>query len=150
MVSSIVIRVSCENYSLEFAKVLCSCKKSLYYIYTHKEEKMPSPKNHLAGKKTTKPMPIRIRKEIEWTEIPVFIHGINPNRYPGTSRLEYEELLRRVNDKLQLLQKDGFSKEKDDQIFVTWGVPTEPPQPSKTTSTYPRPKEKLTRKQRKA
>jgi hypothetical protein len=73
----------------------------------------------------------RPEKEYEWTEIPVFIHGINPKRYPGTSRLEYDELLQRVNDKLKLHQKVGFSQEKDEQIFVTWGVPTDPPQPSK-------------------
>ena len=64
---------------------------------------------------------LQTEKEIEWIEIPVFIHGMNPSKYPGTGEQEYRKLLDRVNNALKLSNKGGFSK---DPIFITWGRPT--------------------------
>lgn len=60
----------------------------------------------------------KTEKEIDWIEIPVFIHGMNPSKYPGTGEQEYRKLLDRVNNALKLSNKGGFSKES---IFITWG-----------------------------
>lgn len=67
----------------------------------------------------------RVVEEAPWTEIPIFIHGISPNRDPATCKKEYHELLSRVNKKLKLYNKSGFSR---DAIFITWGVPVVPAQ----------------------
>jgi hypothetical protein len=32
---------------------------------------------------------LQTKKEIDWIEIPVFIHGMNPSKYPGTGEQEY-------------------------------------------------------------
>jgi hypothetical protein len=59
-------------------------------------------------------------KPAEWIEIPIFIHGMNPSKYPGTGIEEYRELLRRVAGAMGE-KENGFSKRA---IFITWGIPT--------------------------
>jgi len=61
------------------------------------------------------------REKKEWVEIPIFIHGISPDKDPGTGEEEYLQLLGLVNEKMKAHPGKGFSDEK---IFVTWGVPT--------------------------
>jgi hypothetical protein len=62
---------------------------------------------------------------IQWIEIPVFIHGVSPNRNPASGKQQYHQLFSRVNEKMKQYPEKKFSKEK---IFITWGVPTDPPQ----------------------
>ncbi len=62
------------------------------------------------------------REKKEWVELPIFIHGISPDKDPGTGEEEYMELLSRVTDAFRKYPGKNFSDEK---IFVTWGVPTQ-------------------------
>jgi hypothetical protein len=77
-----------------------------------------------------KPTERRTRAEkIEWIEVPVFIHGISPEKDPATGVKEYHQLLSGVKASLKEYPGKKFSDEK---IFITWGVPTNPPQTSGT------------------
>src|SRR5258708_431595 len=67
----------------------------------------------------------KAQKNTEWIEIPIFIHGITPNKVPATSKREYAALLERVNQGLKSHRKSEFSGEP---IYVVWGLPTIPPQ----------------------
>lgn len=62
-------------------------------------------------------------KSAEWLEVPVFIHGISPDKYPGGGQKEYLQLLKLVKEKLK---KYPEKKLLGQPIFVTWGVPTRP------------------------
>jgi hypothetical protein len=62
---------------------------------------------------------------LEWIEIPIFIHGITPNKFPATSKREYAQLLDGVSNALKAEHKTGFSSEP---IYIVWGVPTTPSQ----------------------
>jgi len=77
---------------------------------------MPNPSDRPVAKRTEK-------KEIKWSEVPVFIHGISPDKDPIPSKREYQQLLVRVKEKLK-----GYPGKKlsDEKIFVTWGVPNPP------------------------
>jgi hypothetical protein len=66
-----------------------------------------------------------VPRKMEWTEIPLFIHGISPDRDPATGMKQYYQLLRRVKENLK---EHPGKKLSDDEIFITWGVPTSPPQ----------------------
>ncbi len=78
--------------------------------------------SHKKPSKISRPVKrLQTKKEIEWIELPVFIHGMTPSKYPGTGDKEYRQLLGRVNNALKLSNKGGFPKES---IFITWGRPT--------------------------
>jgi len=64
------------------------------------------------------------KKEIQWSEVPVFIHGISPDKDPVPSKQEYQKLFGRVKDKLKAYPEK--QKLSDEKIFVTWGVPNPP------------------------
>ncbi|MFN8413305.1 MAG: hypothetical protein U0Z26_13030 [Anaerolineales bacterium] len=61
--------------------------------------------------------------EIQWIEVPVFIHGISPEKYPSSGVEEYKQLLDRINTNLEKYLNKKFTA---DPIFVTWGIPTKP------------------------
>jgi hypothetical protein len=63
------------------------------------------------------------RKTVEWLEVPVFIHGISPDKYPGGGEKEYLQLYKLVREKLAKYPGKKFNGQP---IFVTWGVPTRP------------------------
>jgi hypothetical protein len=67
----------------------------------------------------------KTQSNIEWIEIPIFIHGISPDKFPATSKREYAQLLDRVSRALKSENKSGFSSEP---IYIVWGIPTTPPQ----------------------
>lgn len=60
------------------------------------------------------------RKSAAWLEIPIFIHGISPDKYPNTGVEEYDELLALIKAKFKAYPDKHFSAEP---IYVTWGVP---------------------------
>jgi hypothetical protein len=62
-------------------------------------------------------------KAVEWLEVPVFIHGISPDKYPGGGQKEYLQLFKLVREKLKKYPEKKLSGQP---IFVTWGVPTQP------------------------
>lgn len=72
------------------------------------------------GKKSrgVKSQPIKV---IEWLEVPIFIHGISPDKFPTSGEAEYRQLLKLVKEKLTKYPDKKLSGEP---IFVTWGVPT--------------------------
>ncbi len=85
-----------------------------------------SASRHTPRKGTSRGPARRIAQaETRWTEIPIFIHGISPERYPATSRREYHQLLERIGRVLEQRKKVGFARDK---IFITWGTTTVPPQ----------------------
>ena len=90
---------------------------------------MPTSKSNPAGEPAKQVAQDQVRKEVQWIEIPIFIHGITPQKDPATSRQEYHQLLGRVKDKLKQYPGKKFSDEK---IFITWGVPDAPPKSSGT------------------
>jgi hypothetical protein len=69
------------------------------------------------------------RKKPLWVEVPIFIHGISPDKYPTNGTDQYKQLFDLVKEKLKNHPEKKFTGEP---IFVTWGVPTEPPQSSGT------------------
>jgi len=69
--------------------------------------------------------PSKRREQIDWIEIPVFIHGISPDKDPIPGKQEYNDLLTRVKDKLKGYPGKKLSNEK---IYVVWGTPTTPSQ----------------------
>lgn len=83
---------------------------------------MPALKKRSAGKNSARVARKPAGADVPWIEIPVFIHGINPNPRPATGRREYQQLLERVEKRLEN-RPDGFSKER---IFITWGIPSPP------------------------
>lgn len=90
---------------------------------------MSTPNNRTQAKETGRAPRRPGRSEIEWTEIPVFIHGISTERDPATGMKQYYQLLRRVKETLKDHPGKRFS---DEEIFITWGVPANPPQASGT------------------
>ncbi|MCC7117965.1 MAG: hypothetical protein IT310_05515 [Anaerolineales bacterium] len=60
------------------------------------------------------------RQPDDWQEIPIFIHGISPDKYPNSGVEEYEELLRLVKKQLKEYPDKKFNA---DPLFITWGVP---------------------------
>jgi hypothetical protein len=92
---------------------------------------MPASKKTRTAVKKSAPRKA-VQKEIQWDEVPIFIHGIMPDKNPSTCRLLYRQLRDKVNAALKRSGKLEFSKE---EIFITWGVPTEPPQ-SNTMDQY--------------
>jgi hypothetical protein len=94
-----------------------------------KEKTMPTSKTSTTKQKGKRVADRQVQQEIQWIEIPVFIHGISPDKNPATSRKQYHQLLHRVNAKFKQFPQKKFSDEK---VFVTWGVPTDPSQPNNT------------------
>lgn len=76
------------------------------------------------GRAKRSPNPRRkTQKEIQWVEVPIFIHGISPDKDPTSGDKEYKQLLTLVNEKMAKYPDKKFTGEP---IFVTWGVPTKP------------------------
>ena len=74
---------------------------------------MPEKDNYPDESKMNRSAKLQPRKGPEWIEVPVFIHGISPDKFPATSRGEYKQLLatvRRVKEywiELNLLPGDA-------------------------------------------
>lgn len=79
----------------------------------------------LPGEKTGLGAKSAPRSEVAWIEIPVFIHGMSPDKDPTPGKRGYNQLLSRVKDGLKAYPEKKFSEEK---IFIIWGAPTNPPQ----------------------
>ncbi len=62
-------------------------------------------------------------KGIQWVEVPVFIHGISPDKFPSRGEAEYRQLLKLIKENLEKYPDKKLSGEP---IFVSWGVPTTP------------------------
>ena len=56
------------------------------------------------------------RRKAEWLELPIFIHGMSPDKDPGTGEPQYGQLLGRVRE---ALQRYPGKKLSDEKIFVT-------------------------------
>src|SRR5690242_20536955 len=63
------------------------------------------------------------QKGPEWLEVPLFIHGISPDKFPGGGQAESLKLFKLIREKLKKYPEKKLSGQP---IFVTWGVPTRP------------------------
>ncbi len=80
---------------------------------------MPTPRRKSAKSKHTKRPNVA---EIPWVEIPILIHGIMPDKIPGTCKREYDNLLHGVNNALKMTPRAGFSNFSL-EVPVIWGRP---------------------------
>lgn len=61
------------------------------------------------------------KKEIVWTEVPILIHGITPDKEPGFHTAEYKQLMDGVNRSLVEAGKPVLSTAP---ICIEWGIPS--------------------------
>lgn len=84
---------------------------------------MPKKDDYPDESKMNRGAKLAAKKEPEWIEVPLFIHGISPDKFPGGGQAEYLRLFKLIKEKLK---KYPEKKLTGQPIFVTWGVPTRP------------------------